>query len=129
MVSLGPVALFKEAKLNTNFNKLLEKIEKLQTASLKYKLSSSSAGTSKLLYGFDVGLMFVNYKKHKIEKLAKNKQRISKVFLTEYVHTISMVLLTKIKLHTDSDLLLLSNVLKAIMVFLEIQHSHKEKFL
>ena len=55
LVKLGPSALFSEAKLYTNSNKHLEKVENLPTASLICQLFSS-AGTSEILFRFDSSL-------------------------------------------------------------------------
>ena len=55
-VNFGPVALFKEAKLTTNSNKHLDKVEKFHTNSILYKLLSTSARTKDLFHGFEIGL-------------------------------------------------------------------------
>ena len=52
-ISLGPVALFGEAKLTTSSGKHLEKVDNLHPISLMIKLLTSTQQTSQLIYGFE----------------------------------------------------------------------------
>ena len=75
--------VFFSEKRNSQKNpkKSFKKTEKLHTASLKYKLLSSSAGTKEVLHGFDSILQ------HRREELTKKKT----IFVTKLHFTIEYV--------------------------------------
>ena len=53
MLNLGSKVFCSEVKLRTNSNKHLKKVEKLREVYSMYKILSSFAGTTDLIYGFD----------------------------------------------------------------------------